>query len=194
MAGVKAGKFISGANATIRVNGVLVAFATDMQYRIEVKHASPHILGVYEAVEISPLSIEVTGSFSVIRYHKHVKEALDVTFAGNQSDANGVGTFGLNDVVAALGLPVGKYAADGRAYDSFDPSKMHKSMMFDIEVRTKTDEGECTTDLIKNRRLTSTDVKLTKRSLKVQTYTFKAIYAEDDTFVANSSGQGQLNQ
>ena len=192
MAGQKTGQFITGVNASIIVNGTRAAFVTDLQYDIQVKHASPHILGVYEAVEVAPLSIEVTGSFTVIRYHKHMQEQIK-TINGN-ADANGIGTFGLNDIVAALTLPVGNYAQDGRAYDSFDPSKMHKSMMFDIEIRTKTDEGECTTDLIRNCRITGSSVRMSKRAVKTQTYTFKAIYAEDDTFMASPSGRGQLNQ
>ena len=68
--------FLTGGNAKIKVNGVTLAFCTDLSYRIEVKHADPRILGMYEGHSIEPLSYRVSGSFTVIRYAAGVQEYI----------------------------------------------------------------------------------------------------------------------
>ena len=60
--------FLTGANAKIRVNGVTLAFCTNLSYSIAVNHATPQVLGMYEGSSVEPLSYRVTGSFTIIKY------------------------------------------------------------------------------------------------------------------------------
>lgn len=236
--------FITGANAKLIVNGMTIGMATDVSYKVDVKHAEPHVLGVYEAMEIQPLMYEVHGSFTVIRYHqKNIDHMLNRGYnipAGLRHDKNGIGTWTIDKLLAQIGMPFGPFAKEGRAHQAFDPSKMNKAMMFDIEIKVKvghgqqqaipivatkavvdyTDQGqeftrneaqlnpdgspvvigtdfytapntECTLAFIRNCRLTSTDFRVSKRGLAIQTYTFAAQYLNEDTFLADMSGVGQ---
>jgi len=141
--------FITGSNAKLVVNGMTIGMATDVSYRVDVKHAEPHVLGVYEAMEIQPLQYEVHGSFTIIRYHqKNIKHTINRGanipggMRGDQGDDhNGIGTWTLDKILAQIGMPFGKFANEGRAHQAFDPSKMNKAMAFDIEVRQTIKSG-----------------------------------------------------
>lgn len=138
--------FITGANAKLIVNGMTIGMATDVSYRVDVKHAEPHVLGVYEAMEIQPLMYEVHGTFTVIRYHqKNIQHMLN---RGNNiprgliDDHNGLGTWTIDKLLAQIGVPFGPFSNEGRAHQAFDPSKMNKAMSFDIEIRAKIQNGQ----------------------------------------------------
>lgn len=132
--------FITGANAKIKLNGKTLAFCTDMQYSINVIHQTPKILGMYEGTSVEPLGYSVSGSFTVIRYAKDARAAIGNTPAGTApNDAgNGVGNFGrawgggVGNLLAANGI-----GNDGRANESFDPSRLANATTFDIEVYQK---------------------------------------------------------
>ena len=133
--------FLTGANAKIRLNGRTVAFATDISYNIKVDHAAPRVLGRFEVETHQPLTYEVSGSFTIIRYAKDIADLLgapdDVSTRGN-----GIGAYSLHSGVdgtvgGALGLPAASGQFDGRANDSFVPSRMFQSKMFDIEIFQK---------------------------------------------------------
>lgn len=83
MAGLKP-FFLTGANAKIIVNGVAIAFATNISYSVAVNHNSPRVLGRYEVEEHSPLSYDVMGGFSIIRYAKDLRD----TYAGAATHNN----------------------------------------------------------------------------------------------------------
>lgn len=69
--------FLTGANAKVIVNNVTLAFATDISYIVEVKHATPRVLGRYECEEVQPLMYSVKGSFTIIRYAKGLKTLIN---------------------------------------------------------------------------------------------------------------------
>lgn len=135
--------FLTGANAKITVNGITMAYATDISFQVQVKHVAPQVLGMYEVFEIQPVAIVVTGSFGVIRYAKDATK-----LAGNPGDAadvgNGIGMWlkDKNIVTRTLGLPFGDSAAEGRVGESFDPAQMHQAMQFDIEIHQKFANGK----------------------------------------------------
>ena len=134
--------FLTGGNARILLNNRTVAFATDVSYRITVNHASPRVLGRFEVETIQPLSYEISGSMTVFRYGRGIQSFYasaspkDVDNAGN-----GVGSFGLPSfggaLGGALGLPTADGQWDGSPDDSFNPSRMFQSKMFNIEIRQK---------------------------------------------------------
>ena len=215
--------FLTGAAAKILLNNKTVAFATDISYRISVKHAAPRVLGRYEVEVIEPLSYDVTGSFTIIRYSRGLKPFLKETNTPHDAnnDGNGIGSFGSGSFGAtlgsALGLPTADGQFDGKANESFIPARMFQSKMFDIEIRQKVAAGstktqqqnfqdtillnalggtsvsdnETTVVLLRNCRIEEADFKMTKRGAATQTFSFKARYADDDTYIAAKSGVGQ---
>ena len=135
------GFFLNGANAKIIVNGITLAYATDIAYRISVKHATPRVLGMVEATEITPLYYEVTGSFTIIRYAKDVANIV----ASSPNDVNGkgnsIGSWKVqkgNAILDAVGT-LGTGAAEGKTHESFVPARIAAGVMCDIEIRQMVD-------------------------------------------------------
>lgn len=191
--------FITGASAKLKLNGLTLAMCTDVAYSIRVKHAAPHVLGVFEAFTQEPLTYEVSGSFTVVRYTRHLKDFLNSegfkTPDGVDNRGNGVGSWGPSSGIDTIAASLGgnSFGGTSRADQSFDPSKLHTPLMFDIEIHQKSANGE--TGIIarlRNCRLTGSDFKMIKRGLALQTFTFQACYADEDSFNANASGVGQV--
>src|ERR1035437_3837033 len=110
--------FITGDKLKILLDGKTVAFATDLTCSIQIAHQTPHVLGMYEAVSVEPLSYNVTGSFSIIRYvHNAIGNIGGTPPPGtNPADAgNSAGTWGTdgggNNTLSTLG------GTGGRAYE-----------------------------------------------------------------------------
>jgi hypothetical protein len=221
MSGIKP-FFITGANAKIRVNDKTLAFCTDLSYSVAILTQTPKILGMYEGSSVEPLGYTVSGSFTVIRYAKDAKANIGNAPKGTAvNDAgNGVGNWGgvwggtAGDILARNGV-----GNDGRANEALDPSKFANSTTFDIEVYQKTpNNGDQTqgavADLlnilgggnnsssgnaigvakIRNCRITQADFNLTKKGTATQRFSFVALYVDEDSFVADFSGQGQQFQ
>lgn len=191
--------FVNGANAKIKLNGKTLAFCTDLSYSVSVLTQTPKVLGMYEGSSVEPLGYTVNGSFTIVRYVKDVPAAI----GGKKPDGvaendagNGVGNWGtvwggkLGDFLARNGI-----GNDGRAHEALDPSKFSNGTTFDIQVYQKTNNG-VKTDLvgvanIRNCRITQADFSLSKKGVAMQRFTFTALYADEDSFVADFSGQGQ---
>ena len=198
--------FLTGASAKIRVNNLTLAFCTDVQYSIRVAHAAPRVLGTFEASTLEPLSYDVRGQFSVIRYTRELSEFVKPGSApdGVNRAGNSVGAWGpyssspskIVKDVAASSL-IGSVGGMSRADQSFDPAKLHFPMFFDIEIFQKAVDpsGSIQTGMVakmRNCRLTGTDWRLSKRGVATQVFTFQACYADEDSFMAMVSGIGQL--
>lgn len=220
--------FLTGANAKILLNNKTVAFCTDVSYKIMVKHASPRVLGRFEVEVHQPVSYDVTGTLTIIRYGR----GLQAFFAGHQPDdvnnaGNGIGSFGLSNfggqVGSALGLPDASGQFDGKAYEAFNPSRFFQSKMFNIEIRQKIPQAapppndlisqgkqlignindvlsknltnpkpdETPVVLIRDCRMEEMSFTLNKRGAAIHTFSFKARYVDDDTYIARASGVGQ---
>jgi hypothetical protein len=187
--------FFTGANAKIKVNGVTLAFATNIQYSVAVKHAAPRVLGMYEAHTLEPLMYEVNGSFTVIRYTKGLKDFVKGTTPPDTSNkGNGIGSWGpdnngLGKAFDTIGIP---FSPEGRADQALNPSKLHQSMMFDIELfQVSQDNEEGMVAKLRDCRITGSDFRIDKKSAAHQTFTFMACYADEDSFNAVFSGLGQ---
>lgn len=218
--------FLTGGNAKILLNNKTMAFATDVSYKVSVKHASPRVLGRYEVEAHIPLSYEVTGSMTIIRYARGLKEYLG---NGSPTDAsnkgNGMGSMKLGSALgavgSALGLPTVEGQFDGAADEALIPQRFFQSKMFNIEIRQKIPNNlggnlttgisdtllsvsdlvvpnptnpkndETTIVLLRDCRIEDFQFELTKRGAAIQRITFRARYADDDTFIARKSGVGQ---
>lgn len=187
--------FITGAKAKVKVNGKTLAFCTDLSYSIQVIHQTPKILGMYEGSSVEPLGYTVSGSFSIVRYAKDAKQNTGGTtpkgVAPNDA-GNGVGNWGgvwggsAGDFFARNGI-----GNDGRANEALDPSKFDNSTTFDIQVYQKTPKGDIGVANIRNVRITQADFSMQKRGAAMQRFNFVALYADEDSFVADFSGDGQ---
>ncbi len=196
MSGVKP-FFITGANAKVKVNDKTLAFCTDLSYSVSILTQTPKVLGMYEGSSVEPLGYTVSGSFTVIRYAKDAKANIGVApngAAGNDA-GNGVGNWG-----SAWGGGLGSFFArngvgnDGRANEALDPSKFANSVTFDVQVYQKTPSGEIGVANIRNVRITQADFSMTKKGAAQQRFNFVALYVDEDSFVADFSGQGQQFQ
>jgi len=136
VAGLSNGVLLTGANAKIIVNGLTMAFATDISYRISVRHATPKVLGMYENQEFTPLAYDVTGTFTVIRY---VKDAVNTAGGGPNgavNSGNGIGNWTkASGILDAIGVPFGAGSDEGNADKSFVPRSLNIGHHFDIEIR-----------------------------------------------------------
>jgi hypothetical protein len=150
---------------------------------------------MYEGSSVEPLGYNVSGSFSVIRYSKDAKANVQGSIPNGiaENDAgNGVGNWGsawggkASDFLARNGV-----GNDGRANEALDPSKFSNGVSFDIQVYQKTPNGDIGVANIRNVRITQADFQLTKKGAAVQKFNFVALYVDEDSFVADFSGQGQ---
>ena len=187
MAGMKP-FFLTGANAKIKLNDHTVAFATDISYRVEGKHADPRILGMYEGHSLEPLSYYVSGSFSIIRY---AADATDRISGKNPFGVSGKGNgIGAYDPTSgdSLAVNVGP-RADLR--NTFNPRQLERASGFLMEIFQKDQGGENPIARIKGMRIEAADFSMSKKNPAVQKFNFKALYVDEDSFLTDFSGLGQ---
>jgi hypothetical protein len=191
--------FISGGNCKLRVNGITLAYATDFQYSIKIPHQDVKVLGVYEHDTTEPLSYDVTGSFTIIRYVEgsvaRAKARGQSAPSGANNLGNGVGSWTKNQPsigIIGAAKAAGNFTNDGRANEALDPSRFHTSTWFDIEFyQILPGGGQTGVARIRNCKITGADAAVTKRGIMTQTFTFTANVVDEDSFIANSSGVGQ---
>lgn len=176
------------------LDGKTIAFATDLMCSIQITTQTPHVLGVYEGVSVEPLSYNVTGSFSIIRYVHNVlanvggtapkgTNPLDV---GNSAGTWGSGGFG--NVLSTIG------GTGGRAFEALDPSTYSQGTAFDIEVYQHNPNGDPLGVIkIRSARITRADFSVSKKSLGQDKFEFSALYVDGDVTQAKASGTGQQN-
>jgi hypothetical protein len=193
MAGMKP-FFLTGANAKVRINGKTLAYVTNLSYSVRVNHASPTILGMYEPTSIEPLAYIVNGSFSVVRYIADVASSVGGSLPNGVKDTgNGIGYWGPDGTLGRFkaGFDV-KKGPDGRAYENLDPKKLEKATSFDIEIYQKTcGASQVPVATLRGVRITQADFNIGTNAPATQNFNFTAVYADEDSFLANSSGSGQ---
>lgn len=164
--------FLSGGNARILLDGHTVAFATNISYRIIVKHTSPRVLGKYEVEDLHPLSYDVFGSMTILRYAKGMAAIVGT----KPSDAGDAGSS-----IASLKNGI------GLANQAFSPSQFLKAHMFDIEVQQSTSSmGNNPRGIIlpvfrlRDCRIDELTFNLDKAGVGSQTVRFTARFLDDD--------------
>lgn len=190
--------FLTGGNAKIKVNGVTLAFCTDVQYRIEVKHADPRVLGMFEGHSIEPLSYRVSGSFTVIRYAAGIQEFLKgqgfATPDKVSEYGNGIGYWSRKngrDLDADIGGGESFLETKPRGQYSFNPKKLENASATLLEISQKVPGDVIPVAKLRGVRITAGDFRLNKKGVATQTFTFQATYADEDSFRADFSGRGQ---
>lgn len=208
--------FITGSNCKIKVNGVTIAYATDLSYSVSINHIPTKILGVYESDTIEPLSYAVSGSFTVIRY-VDAAQSLIGKMEGSSGYGNGVGSFAASSDFTRPDL----LRSDGKADQSANPAKLGDATGFDIEIYQKipprgyvgndlanglvsainstgilVGERYQTQDIlgiarIRNCRIVAINSTISKKSPMIQQFQFVANYVDEDSFISEASGQGQ---
>lgn len=192
MAGMKP-FFLTGSNAKIRVNMKTLAYCSNVSYSIQIHHATPTVLGMYEPSSVEPLSYKVSGSFSVVRYVADIKDDVGGTSPNGASErGNGIGGWGPDGTLEKLaaGFDI-KKGIDGRAYDNLDPSKLQKATTFNIEIYQKFAGGQRSVANIRDVRITRADFNIGNKQAATQTFNFTALYVDEDSFKADFSGLGQ---
>lgn len=185
--------FVTGANCKLRVNGVTLAFATNLTYSVSIPHARPRTLGSYEANSLEPLSYDVSGSFSVVRYIDSAKSSLKSIDASSPEGANELGNglggwTTLNDK-SLINKQLGN-GGDGVANKSLNPAALQDGVTFDIEVYQKMPNGNFLgVSRLRNARIVAVNAQMSKRSTMVQQFQFIAQFLDEDSFIADPSTQ-----
>lgn len=158
-------KFFTGAMAKILLTTpdgvpVILAYASDVSYNVDVITIPIDTLGRYEPASIEPVAYGVSGSFSVVRYTGAAAKnanAPDASANGNSS--------------AQMGI------------DSHtNPGKFDTTKTFDIEIRQKYDSGasgEYGIFKVQDCHITRKAGSLTKRGALIENYSFVGVLAGD---------------
>jgi hypothetical protein len=176
MANLKPG-LVTGSNAKLKIAGRTMAYATDVQYSVDVAVVPVEVMGRYEVITNEPIATSVNGSFTVVRYTAGNANVPDAAKSGN-----GVGQFGNGG------------ASGGNQANAFNPGQMLSSSTVDIEIyQRKSDAGfEKTTPLVKIQdcRLTRLSSSLNKRGIMTESYQFVGILYGDDSFIVQGTTTG----
>lgn len=175
--------FFTGARAKIKVNNKTLAYATNISYSVDVNHAAPTLLGMYEASSVEPLSYKVNGEFTIIRYVSGVPDANVINTADKET-GNGIGNWKSFNTSASDPL---KYATDSRTNESLNPGRLDQALGFDIEIW----HDNVPAAKIRNARITRASFSVATDTLAQQVFAFTALYADEDSFLADFSGRGQ---
>src|ERR1035437_6877267 len=198
MAGVKP-FFLTGDKLKIKLNGKTIAFATDLTCSIQILHQTPHVLGMYEGVSVEPLSYNIAGSFSIIRYVHNAIFHTGISPDGvNSLDiCNSAGTWGKGDGYANALATLG--GTGGRAFEALDPSMYSQGTTFDIEVYQRfkhaglPEDDPCGVIKIRSVRITKADFSVSKKSGGTDRFECVALYVDNYISQAKPSGTGQQN-
>lgn len=214
--------FLTGANAKILINNRTMAYCTNVSYRVSVRHASPRVLGRFEVETIQPLSYDVSGTMTLIKYARGLRDFIEsskeVTAPANTSQkGNGLGSLGPQGIENFDP----RNLFDGQADEGLIPGRLFQAQLFDIEIRQRLPDGygkgnsaafdqriqqsaanlltgagsngrnETTIVLLRGCRIEDYNFHLERKGAATITLSFKARYADDDTFIARKSGVGQ---
>jgi hypothetical protein len=168
MAGVKPG-FIHGANARVKLDGKTLAYCTDLNYTIDMATVPIEAIGSYEVKAYEPIAYSVNGSFSVIRYTKHLVKGGSPTKG------------------AKTGNPAVALGGDNKVGTQLNPGQVLSSSTFDMEIFQVNSVSESDTNAaddnsvfeLKDCRVTRRSSSLNKRGVMVDSYTFVAILGGD---------------
>lgn len=184
MAGIKP-TFITGAKAIVRVYGKALAFCSDVSYNVNVQHIPVEALGIFEIISNEPVSYNVDGTFSVIRYAKVEGQVNPLQNFANALNEGDIPSNTASGIVDESGNSLKQH---------IDPAQIINSTTFDMEVMEKngTDGGtevdNQTFFKITDCRITRRGSSLNKRGLLVDNYAFVGILASDLSTSDNDDG------
>lgn len=184
MAG-KQTSLLTGSNAKIKVNGVTLAYATDISYAVQSHTIPVETMGRYEVVANEPIALSVSGSFAVVRYTAGGNPTNNLMKA--DSGGNGIGKWGTKDT---------HYLSE-----HVDPAGILLSKTFDIEIYRKgADPTKATKTETSEKIITITDCRiiskggsLNKRGMFMESFNFVATGISDDSYTSGVSGDKDLS-
>lgn len=161
--------YITGASAKVKIDGITMAYCTDVSYSVSVQTIPIESMGKFEVHSNEPVAYSVDGSFSVIRYTKKAS-----TLAAGNAAANG-------------NSPAQMVNGDSSVKEHLDPGKILTSETFDLDIYQKsattvaaTDATEETSFLrIGDCRVTRRVGTLNKRGVLVEQYAFVGVLLHD---------------
>lgn len=192
MAGKKT-SLITGSNAKIKINGITLAYATDVQYSLSVQTVPVETMGRYEVLANEPIATIVSGSFAVVRYTKAAGTAGPGKISGAANSGNGVGEWG-----PQAASPQSAGGGGGMA-SHVNPGQLLTATTVDLELYRKsvndpTDStGAELFKRIRDCRLTSMAGSVNKRGILMEQFSFVAELIDDDSFEAQPSGEEDLS-
>ena len=172
MAG-KQSAFITGANARIKIDGLTLAYCTDVSYNIAVQTIPIETMGTYEVRDNTPVSYTVDGAFSIIRYTAKAATTDTANPAITKPSTTG-------NAPGAIGLK------EGTLNSHLNPASLLQSGTFDLTINEQLPNvaGTASTDenvfIIKDCRLTRRGMTLNKRGVYVDQYAFVGVLAGDN--------------
>ena len=192
----KVTSLITGSNAKIKINGITLAYAVDVQYDLSVATIPVETMGRYEVLANEPIATTVSGSFTVVRYTAAAGKAGDSKITGAATEGNGVGNWG----TMAGGESVKSGTKPEKGLKSHvNPQDILTSKTVDIELFRKTQNDPTAalgTELFKkihNARITRMAGSVNKRGILMETFQFVAEMLDDDSFTASASGEEDLS-
>jgi hypothetical protein len=191
MAGKKT-SLITGSNAKIKINGVTMAYATDVNYDVTVQTIPVETMGRYEVLSNEPVGAYVNGSFSVVRYTSAAKPN---GISGAAQNGNGIGRWGTR----AGGEGATIAGTNGGMSTHVNPGDILTSRTVDLEVYQKfvndpnNPNGQTRFKRIIDCRVTRQGGSVNKRGVLMETYQFVGEMVDDDSYVAKRSGEEDLS-
>ena len=168
--------FVVGARAKIRIDSKTLAFASNVNYTIDVAHLPVDVLGAYETIAYEPVGYKVSGTLTVVRY----------TANGNmpQGAATQEGNSVFKMGTAAAGAPA-----------AFNPGNLLLSQTFAVVVYDRRD-GNAAHDgqqfvTINDARFERRSGGVNARGLLEEQYSFNGILLNDDAATVSASGPNQ---
>lgn len=173
--------FVVGARAKIKIDNKTVAFATNVNYNIDVTHVPVEVMGAYEVIAYEPVGYRVSGTLTVVRYTSS-PNATTV----NEADDKGNSSFSMGADNNTAGVKA-----------AFNPGNLLISETFNIDIFDRRD-GRPTEDGVKF--VTIQDARFERRSgglnakgLLEEQYSFNGILFSDDVATVTASGPNQVN-
>jgi len=191
MAGKKT-SLITGSNAKVKINGVTMAYATDVNFDLNVQTVPVEVMGRYEVLSNEPVANYVNGSFSVVRYTSVAKPN---NISGAAANGNGIGRWG-NRAGGEGAAIAGK---NGGMSTHVNPGDMLTSTTVDLEIYQKfvndpnDPAGQTRFKRIKDCRVTRQGGSVNKRGILMETYQFVGEMMDDDSYESKSSGEEDLS-
>ena len=187
--------FANGSALKISVDGVVIAYATNLSFSDDVTHAGVGGVGSYSYDALEPVQYAARGGFSITHYSKAAMTAIaggKPLSADSNAPARSSGKASLNGGTDLL--------SDGNSFlvpNSFNPAAMLASTTFDITVvQTGTPnivKGKVTTRgedtpvfTCKDCRLTSYGLSFTPGTLVAEQIGFICIQVVDEQVLGSN--------
>lgn len=183
---------ITGANAKIIVGDTTLAYASDVSYNLTIDHIPVEVMNKYEVVSNEPVSMTLSGSFSIVRYTKSASYEVTTKDSSGNSKTNTVYVAGKD------GNSPNVWKNNKKNLKSFSPGDLLGSETFDITISQRYidssgKEKDVTFLKFKDCRITGRSTALNKRSVMTERFDFVGITMDDDKITSSISGDDDLS-